>query len=1056
MPIRFGRWWSGNKEPSPHHGYTSVEPRGTGGRLGTLTGFQITVGRPEGQLDYVGSTALITVEGWDFTQDPTGIGIGVAIRWDSGDSDDDIAADLVRWPQGPPCMFAGWVVEHPVRHLLGEDGDTHTIVTLTADDWLGSWSHQTPWQTDTEPELQHTVHDFILHGEGVRAATADAVPKNQVEGVILGDWTHSSGIAHDDDSLEQWQEVNIGQALQVVSVSTGTQIFMRHGHRLGSYAGSSPPDERDGEYTDALGDSRGRSRGKFFIRGPQLVVRQIGGPTTFDVEHVTLGGDGTGNTATAERELTFTPDADDPSTVLIPRRRVLKRAAEMEVMYPAPLDRVTMYGFHYDEDTPDDQQPRQFAESVTREGARERDFVEFSGLPVEDNPAFDGHLQIVADRMRTFNDNRFRVYRVDMPNLTDEEMNEWAGLGIADEVVIPRPDGTVQGQGICQIRQYQWNCSNVTGYNLTLWLAYHQDPIPDPDSPAPPVGARALWSGIIEWSQGADAKGGWRQQGGYGTLEGFPDDPSLDEFDNPDGDEVNLDAILRNRDGEIEITANSVANQDRLEGLWLQMRVPTLTVWVQIPATNSATATSIRVIPEAHRPPQQSPVFVSIWDPDDLPEDAVLTPVADPDPPPTRTVPDVVGDSEQMATGTLQGQMFTVRVVPQVTSDSTQVGNVISQSPTAGTSAPLGSEVVINVGVAEAPPPTPQVAVPNLVGQPRATAEAALTAENLVPSGTGTPVTDFEQANVVLTQGTPAGTMVDEGTTITFTYGTYNPVLLHSFDLVWGTGPAPAMRQGFAALGGTPDETYGSLSPTTVAVDGHQVTFEAIRRLVGTNDGIMRIDVDSPASLDALAGKWLRIEATGMPNQDVIFRIPDATGDNTQTPESEFPLGSVPVDGTTLRVQLWTLRPVGQTQTAGYPIAPAPPTPTVPTGVIDPLGVRGSQRGFDSYQTPYHGTLTPNPISVDGTDIDFTRILRLNSGNARVRCSTEAQLQALRGKWIRWVTTTPEADIAWRIPTNTSGEEYTTSIAPFNPDRSDRPEPPATVTITIHDADPRL
>ena len=787
MPLRFGTWWPNNPETGAHAGYTRVTGRGNARqrgdeRWGTVTGFSMTCGRPDGQFHYVGSTATITVEGWEFDADTRlGINTPVAVRWDSGDSDEAIAADEARWRNGPPCLFAGYVIDHPIRHLIGEDGSTHTIVTVEADDWLGSPAHQSPWRVNNEPDLPHTIHDFLRNTEGIRDATDDAVPKNRVQGVILGDWNESSGLAHDDDSLPSWMDVQIGDAITAATISTGTELFMRHGHRLGAYPGSGPPDERDRAHTDALGNDRGRAvNGKFYIRDPQLVLRQIGGPTTYDVEHVELtDDDGTGtNTDPAEgREpLEFNPTGagGDPETHLVQRYRVGNRVRELEVDVPAPLDRVTLYGFHYDESEDDDDQPTQFAESVTRVGAREREFVEFTNLPVEKNDFFLGHLAQVAQRLRLNNTNAFRVYQIELPNLTDDEMNYWAGIGIADEVAIPRPDSTVTGSagasvGLAEVRQYRWDCSITTGYMLTLWLVYHPHALPDPEAPVPPPDEEALWSGVIVWSQGADAKGGWGA--GYGTLFGLADDSSLAEFRSPDDSShiIRLRSILRNRNGEIEIETASVANQDELEGLFLEMQVPGLTVWIQIPPDSTDTSTSIRVIPESFRPAQQTPVFVEIWE--NLPEGATLSPVAPPDVATDVTVPNVVGQTQDQATNTLQGQGFNVSVVMAPTSDTTLIGNVTVQNPAAGDTAAAGSTVTITVAVAQV---VQMVAVPDLVTPNfnQSQAEQAITDVGLVA---GTPTTTLVyivgEDERVQSQTPAAGTQAAAGSTVNFVLG---------------------------------------------------------------------------------------------------------------------------------------------------------------------------------------------------------------------------------------------------------------------------------------------
>ena len=74
--------------------------------------------------------------------------------------------------------------------------------------------------------------------------------------------------------------------------------------------------------------------------------------------------------------------------------------------------------------------------------------------------------------------------------------------------------------------------------------------------------------------------------------------------------------------------------------------------------------------------------------------------------PKTTTVPDVTGEDVSSATARLKGAGFKVQVVPIETSDQSLDGQVITQSPDAGTEAPPHSVVTITVGKYVAPPTT--------------------------------------------------------------------------------------------------------------------------------------------------------------------------------------------------------------------------------------------------------------------------------------------------------------------------------------------------------------
>ena len=641
MPLRFGAWWPNNGEPAPHAGYARVSGRGDGTAAGgdytgILRGFSMVCGRPVGQYTFVGSTCEITVEGWNWTnRNHTPIGTPIAVRWDSGDTPEAIRADNDLWPNGPPCLFAGYVIDHNIRHVPNGDGTSHTIITINADDWLGARAHQTPWRADEVADLQGNIQDWLFHTKGVRDQTLDAVPLNRVEGVIMGDWDWASGVGATDPDL--WADLTIGDALQLVAISTGTEMFMRHGDRLGHHIipNSDPDDDGRQEpppesgYTDALGSDSGLDTGKFFIRNPQLVLRQVGGPTTYDVRDLTLAADGRNDSAVPETPFTFNQNNDATGTSLVPRRRILDRARDIQVLGTAPLDRVTLRGLHYDPDEDDDAQPSQFGEAVTQAGGTEREFVEFDGLPVEDHPDWDGHLQIAADRILGANGEQYRVYRVEIENLSDDEMNYWAGIGIADEVILPHPDSTIQPSGIAEVRQYRWDIAPDTGILLTLWLVFHPGALEDPEAEILPFTPEreALWTGVITWGNGDGGTGGFDAPGGadeYGALS--------NHFLFLHGEEAEFRGLLRRRDGEVRIVTRTPAGLTLMDDLYLRLELPTQAddIWLQVEADGTNVWDSYEVIPDARDPQIGDIVVASLWD--DLPDGVQLTPELGTDP----------------------------------------------------------------------------------------------------------------------------------------------------------------------------------------------------------------------------------------------------------------------------------------------------------------------------------------------------------------------------------------------------------------------------------------
>jgi beta-lactam-binding protein with PASTA domain len=121
------------------------------------------------------------------------------------------------------------------------------------------------------------------------------------------------------------------------------------------------------------------------------------------------------------------------------------------------------------------------------------------------------------------------------------------------------------------------------------------------------------------------------------------------------------------------------------------------------------------------------------------------------------TIPsDLVG--KQVVDATTELQALGLNVKP-----SSPAGVVTGSTPPAGATAKKGSTVVLAVT-----PPVAQVPVPNVVGQDRASAEAALQAVHLVPMESPTPVnSDTVAAGSVVSQTPVAGQSVAQNSTVT-------------------------------------------------------------------------------------------------------------------------------------------------------------------------------------------------------------------------------------------------------------------------------------------------
>ena len=129
-------------------------------------------------------------------------------------------------------------------------------------------------------------------------------------------------------------------------------------------------------------------------------------------------------------------------------------------------------------------------------------------------------------------------------------------------------------------------------------------------------------------------------------------------------------------------------------------------------------------------------------------------------------VPNVVGQSRSSAQTTLENAGFSVDVTEQESTDVT-AGDVISQNPTANTSAGKGSTVSITV--AKAPP---QSEVPDVTGQKRGPASEALRGAGFKVTVTEDAVEDPAQDGTVIAQD-PGGGKADPGSTVSITIGRF-------------------------------------------------------------------------------------------------------------------------------------------------------------------------------------------------------------------------------------------------------------------------------------------
>lgn len=131
------------------------------------------------------------------------------------------------------------------------------------------------------------------------------------------------------------------------------------------------------------------------------------------------------------------------------------------------------------------------------------------------------------------------------------------------------------------------------------------------------------------------------------------------------------------------------------------------------------------------------------------------------------TVPNVVGKPKDTAIGMIEAAGYTVSV-SELFSDVVPAGQVITQNPSGGTNLDPGSKVEIVVSAGKQP--IKNVVVPDLSGMTRQQATDAVTARGLTPYAVYGPQKKGI-GGLVISQWPAAGTVVAEGTQVTFQTG---------------------------------------------------------------------------------------------------------------------------------------------------------------------------------------------------------------------------------------------------------------------------------------------
>jgi serine/threonine-protein kinase len=150
---------------------------------------------------------------------------------------------------------------------------------------------------------------------------------------------------------------------------------------------------------------------------------------------------------------------------------------------------------------------------------------------------------------------------------------------------------------------------------------------------------------------------------------------------------------------------------------------------------------------------------------------------------PTKAVPDVVGQSQANAKSTLQGAGFKVHTTTQPSS-TVKDGNVISQTPSAGTQVASGS--TISLVIAKAPT---TATVPSVKGDTAAAATSALQGAGFSVTQKTKDVKKKSDNGRVLSQSPGGGSSAKKGSTVTIVVGRYTAPTSTASTPTTTTGP---------------------------------------------------------------------------------------------------------------------------------------------------------------------------------------------------------------------------------------------------------------------------
>ena len=240
-------------------------------------------------------------------------------------------------------------------------------------------------------------------------------------------------------------------------------------------------------------------------------------------------------------------------------------------------------------------------------------------------------------------------------------------------------------------------------------------------------------------------------------------------------------------------------------------------------------------------------------------------------------IPDVTGKPLAEARSTLEKKGFAVNAA-EAADENVEKGNIISQNPAGGQTAPSGSTITITVSTG--PDTAGKVEVPVVTGVPEDEAMAILVSAGLqLGAVTEVPVTDANLRGVVANQSVEAGTMVDPDTKVDIQIGAQNKTYSYTADIA-----APTAAEDAAYVPGT--SVYiviitadgQRLLDTTVTNFPVQVSYTGITSATGTLQMSYTDTTQGSVTTDPATGAT--VETPGTSEQKQLTRLLTFTPEN--------------------------------------------------------------------------------------------------------------------------------------------------------------------------------